>query len=117
MQNIWDMSRRLSIVYVWSLLVFSFMESLILTIFYIFNFCLVIKLYKSSLQILQFISGNLVFLGSADTDGYLIVPLFGRGILTLAHFSNVFFWPVNCTCQACMSYHNLGMDNVLFEGF
>ena len=90
MQNISDMFRRLSIVYVWSLLVFSFMESSILTIFYIFSFCLVFKLYKSSLQILQFISDNLIFLGSVDIGSYLIVAIFERWILTLAHFSDVF---------------------------
>ena len=78
MQNISDMSRRLSIVYVWSLLVFSFIESSVLTIFYIFNFCLVFKLYKSSLQILQVISGYLIFLNSVDIGVYLIVALFER---------------------------------------
>ena len=109
MQNVSDMSRRLSIVYIWSLLVFSFMESSILTIFYIFSFCLVFNLYKSSLKILQFISGHLIFLGSADIGGYLIVALFERWILTLAHFSDVFFWSVNCTCQTCISSHVLGM--------
>ena len=93
------MARRLSIVYVPSLLVFSFMESSILTIFYIFSFCLVFKLYKSSLQNLQFISGHLIFLGSVDIGGYLIVTLFERWILTLAHFSDVFF----LTCKLYMS--------------
>ena len=61
------------------------------SIFYIFGFCLVFKLYKSSLQIPQFISGHLIFFGSVDIDGYLIVTLFERWILTLAHFSDVFF--------------------------
>ena len=54
------------------------MESSILTIFYIFSFCLDFKLYKSSLQILQFISGHLIFLDSVDVGGYLIVALFER---------------------------------------
>ena len=67
------------------------MESSILTSFYILSFCLVFKLYKSSLQILQFISGHLIFLGSVDIGGYFIVALFERRILTLAHFSDVFF--------------------------
>ena len=93
------------------------MESSIPTSFYIFSFCLVFKLYKYSLQILQFISSHLIFLGSVDIGGYLIVALFERWILTLAHFSDVFFWPVNCTCQAGISYHILGMDNVPFEDF
>ena len=90
------MSRRLSIVYVWRLIVFSFMESSILTIFYIFSFWLFIKLYKSSVQILQIISDYLIFLGSVDIGGYLIVASFERWIIiTLANFSGVFFWPVN----------------------
>ena len=88
--NILDMSKRLSIVYVWSLLVFSFMESLVLTIFWTVNFCLVFKLFKSSLQIMQFIPGHLIFLGSVDIGGYLIATLFGSWILTHAHFS-IFF--------------------------
>ena len=92
------MSRRLSIVYVRSLLVFSFMESSVLTIFYIFSFCLVFKLHSSSLQILRFFSGHLVFLGSIVIGGYLIVALFGSWILTLAHFSDVFF----LTCKLYM---------------
>ena len=47
-------------------------------IFYIFSFRLVFKLYKSSLQILQFISDHLIFLGNVDIGGYLIVALFER---------------------------------------
>ena len=112
MQNISDMSRRLSIVYVWSLLAFSFMESSILTVFYISNFCLGFKLYKSSLQILQFILGRIVFLGTIDIGGYLIVTLFERWILTTAHFFRCSFWSVNCTCQARISYYIMGMGNV-----
>ena len=104
MQNISDMSRRLSIVYVWSLLVFLFMESSILTFFSIFSFCLVFKLYNSSLQNLQFILGCLLVLGSVHIGGYLIVASFERWILTLAHFPDVFFWNVICICQACVSY-------------
>ena len=81
------------------------------SIFYIFSFCLVFKLYKSSLQILQFISGHLIFFGSVDIDGYLIVTLFERWILTLAHFS----------CKLYMSGLSIipyfGQDNVPFEGF
>ena len=99
-----------------SLLVFSFLESSVITIFYIFSFCLVFKLYKSSLQNLQFISGHLRFLGSVDIGACLIVALFERWTLTLAYFSDVFLWTVNCTCQVCISYHILGMDNVPFEG-
>ena len=114
MENISGMSRRLSIVYVCKVLVLWFMESSTLTVFYIFSFCLVFKLYKSSLQILQFILDHLIFLGSVDIGGYLIVALFERWILTLAHFSDDFFWPINCTCQACISYHILGVDNVPF---
>ena len=55
-----------------------------------FSFCLVFKLYKSSLQILQFISSHLIFLGRVDIGVLLIVALFERWILTLAHFSDVF---------------------------
>ena len=117
MHHIWDMPRRLSIVYIWSLLVFSFMESSILIIFYIFSFCLVFKLYKSSLQILHLISGHFTFLGCVDIGGYLVVTCFESWILAPAHFSDVFMWPVNCTCQACLSYHILDMDNVLLRAF
>ena len=88
MQNISDMSRRLSTVYAWSFLVFLFLESSVITIFYIFSFCLVFKLYKSSLQVLQFIFDHLMFLGSVDIGGCLIVALFEGWILT--HFSDVF---------------------------
>ena len=102
MQNISDMSRRLSIVYVWSLLVLSFMESSILATFYIFSFFLVFKLCKSSLQILF---GPSHIFGQCWYWWLFIVALFGRWILTLAHFSDVFFWPVNCTCQTYTLYH------------
>ena len=57
-------------------LVSSSMQSSILTIFYIFSFCPFFKLDKSSLQILQFISGHLIFLGSVDFSSYLVVALF-----------------------------------------
>ena len=49
MQRISDISRRLSIFYVWSFLVFLVMESLILTILHGFSFCLVFKLHRFSL--------------------------------------------------------------------
>ena len=78
MKNISDMHRRLRIIYFSGFLVLSFMESLILTICYIFSFCLLYSLYKSSLQILQFISDHLVFLGFVDICGYLIVALLER---------------------------------------
>ena len=75
-----------------------------------FSFCLVFKLYRSSLQILQFIWGDLTNLDSVDIAAYLTVALFQRWILTLAHFSDVFFWPVNCGCEVSISFHILGMD-------
>ena len=75
---------------------------LIIITFYIFNFCLVFKLYKPSLQILQFISGHLRFLDSVDIGCCLIVALIKRWTLTLAHFSDAFLWPVNFTCQVCI---------------
>ena len=75
-----------------------------------FNFFLVSKLYRSSLQILQLILGHLTNLGSVDIAAYLTGALFQRCILTLAHFSDVFFWPVNCGCGVCISFHILGMD-------
>ena len=76
--HISDMSRRLSIVYVLGLLVFSFMESSILTIMYTFSFFLVFKLYKSSLQIIHIISDHLIFLVSINIEGYLVVAYFER---------------------------------------
>ena len=72
MQHISNISRRLNIVYVWSLLVLSFMQSFFLTIFYIFSFCLIFKLYKFSLKILHLISENPLFLGSVNIEGYLV---------------------------------------------
>ena len=66
------MPRRLSIVYVSDLLVFSFMESSVPTVMYSFSFFLVFKLLKSSLQIIHLISDHLIFLGSVDIGGYLV---------------------------------------------
>ena len=66
------------------------MESSVLIKIYSFSFCLVFKVYRYSLQILQFISGHLIFLGSVNIGSYLIVALFERWILTLARFSDVF---------------------------
>ena len=80
-------------------------------------FCLVFELYKSRLHFLQFISGHLIFLDSVDIGGCLIVALFERWIFRKGYFSNVFFWPVNCTCQASISYHILDVNNVSFEEF
>ena len=73
-------------------------ESSILTIFYIFSFCLVLKTSLVIVQVysanLQFISCHLIFLGSVDVGGYLTGASFEKWILALAHFSDVFFWPV-----------------------
>ena len=85
------------------LLLFSFMESSIITVFYMFTLCLVFKLCKSTLQILQFISGHLMFLVSIDIGGCLIVASFERRILTLSHFSNAFFWPGNLHVKSVYS--------------
>ena len=52
------------------------MENSILTIFYIFSFCLFFKLVKSSLQILDLVSDHLIFLGSVDIGDYLVVVCF-----------------------------------------
>ena len=76
--HISDMSRRLSIVYVLGILVFSFMESSILTIMYTFSFSLVFKLYKSSQQIIHIISDHLISLVSINIEGYLVVAYFER---------------------------------------
>ena len=86
MQHISDMSRELSIVSDWGLLLFSFMECSVLTIIYVFSFFLVFKLYRFGLQIVSFISDYLVFLDSVDIKGYLVVEYFERWILTLGHF-------------------------------
>ena len=116
MQNVSSMSRRLSIVYVWTLSAFSYIEYSVLTIFHNFSI-LVFKFYKFSLQVLKFISANLMLLDSVDIGSYLLVAVFERWILTLAHFSNVFFWAVNCTYQIFLSYHILDMDNVPLRVF
>ena len=92
MQHISDMSRRLNIAYVSGLLVYSFMESSVLTIIYIFSVFLDFKLHKSSLEklyiwnytlytnleIIHLISDHLIFLGSVDIEGYLVVTYFER---------------------------------------
>ena len=83
--HISDMSRRLSIVYVLGILVFSFMESSILTIMYTFSFSLVFKLYKSSQQIIYIILDHLISLVSINIEGYLVVAYFERWILTGIH--------------------------------
>ena len=78
-----------------------------------FSFFLVFELYKSSLQIIE----HLIYLGNIDIGGYLVVAYFEKWILTLAHFSNVFFWSVSCKCQTCVWYNILDMENVSFESF
>ena len=92
MQHISDMSRRLNIAYVSGLLVYSFMESSILTIIYIFSVFLDFKLHISSLEklyiwnytlyrnleIIHLISDHLIFLGSVDIQRYLVVTYFER---------------------------------------
>ena len=107
-QHIPDKDRNWSNIYAWSFLALSYICSN-------FRFFLVFRLFWSNLQILQIISGYLIFWGSVDIGGYLLVPLFERWTLTLAYFSDAFLWPVDCTCQACISYHTLGMDNFLFQ--
>ena len=52
------------------------MESSILTIHYIFGFCLFFKLYKFSLQIIHLFSDHVIFLGSVDFEGYSVVTYF-----------------------------------------
>ena len=51
--------------------VFSFRESSILTINYVFSFFLVFKLYKSGLQTIHSNSDHLRFLGSVVIGGFL----------------------------------------------
>ena len=114
MQNISDMSRRLSIVYVWSLLVLSFMESSILATFYIFSFFLVFKLCKSSLQIL---------FGPSHIFGQCWYWwLFNSGIIWKVNFNSCSFF--RCFFLTCKLYMSnlytipfLGMGNVPFESF
>ena len=67
-----NISRKLNIVYVWSLLVLSFMQSFVLTILYIVSFTLIFELYKSSLQILHLISDHPLFLKRVNTEGYFV---------------------------------------------
>ena len=57
-----DMPRRISIVSVSGLLLFSFMESLILTIIHVFTFFLVFRLPRFGLQIIHLTSNHLTFL-------------------------------------------------------
>ena len=99
MQNISDISRRLSIVYVWSLLVFSFMESSIL--FFIFLAfvwslnctSLVCKFYNSFRAILSFWA---VLIS--------ILWLFNSGITWKVNFKSCsFFRCFFLTCKLYMS--------------
>ena len=82
-----------------------------------FSFFLVFKLYKSSLQIIDITAEHLIYLGSINIGSYLVVAYFEKWVLTLAHFSNVFFWSVSCKCQTCVWYKILDMENVSFESF
>ena len=50
---------------------FSFKESSILTIKYVFQLFLVFKMYKSGLQVIHLNSDNLIFLGSVDIGAFL----------------------------------------------
>ena len=89
------MSRRLSIIYVWDVLVLVlvFNESPILTVIYVFSFFVVFKMYKPGLQITHLILDNLIFLGSVDIGSYLLATRFEMWILTLDHFLYVFSDP------------------------
>ena len=69
------------------------MESSIITIMYIFSFFHVFKLYKSGLQIIDLISGYLMYLRSVDIGDYLVLTYFESLILTLGYFSDVFCDP------------------------
>ena len=91
MQNILDMSRTLTIVYVWSLLVFSFFESSILTIFYIFSFCLVLK---TSIVIVQVYSTNSTvhFVPSNIFGQCWCWRLFNRSLIWKVNFSTCSFF-------------------------
>ena len=117
MPHISNMSRRLSAVYAKGLLVFSFMESSTLTFMWVLSLFLVFKLNKSCLKIIHLVLDHLIFLGTVDRGSYLVVTHFERWILTLGHFSDAFFLPVNCTSCAYISYYILDMENNPFEGF
>ena len=70
------MSRGLSIVSFQGFLVSLFMESLVLTIMYVFSFFLVFKLFKYGVKIIHLILDHLICLGSVDIKGYLVVAYF-----------------------------------------
>ena len=72
------MFKKLSIVSVGGLLVFSFIESSILTIIYVFSYFLLFKLYNFGLQIIHLILDYLLFLGKADIRGCLVMAYFER---------------------------------------
>ena len=64
------MSRNLSIIlYLTHFNVFSFTESSILSIKYVFSFFLVFKFYNSGLQIIHLDLNHLRFLGGVDIGG------------------------------------------------
>ena len=70
------------------------------------------------MQIINLISDHLIFLGNVGIGGYLRVASFERQTLYNAcSFFRYFFWRVNCTCQTCISYHILDMNNIPLEGF
>ena len=69
------------------------------SILYIFNFCLVFKLCKSSLQILHIISDHLIFFRSVNLAGYFRGAIFWKVNFNSCSFFRYFF----LTCQFYMT--------------
>ena len=110
-----------SIIYIWHLLVFSFMESSILTITLVCSFFLVIKFCKSGLEIIHLIWAMLDFwVVLKYFVWWNILKYFELRFLTLIHlviFHIYNFLSVNCTSRVCISQHIWNIENVSLEGF
>ena len=106
------MSRRLNIVYVWVVLVFSLMESSVLIIMYIFSFFLVFKLYKCSLQIIiHIIPDHFWAVLILEVIGYYLVgsDMYWKGSFNSCSFLRCFF----LTCKSFMS----GLYTIPYFGY
>ena len=88
---------------------FSFRESSILIIKYVFRFFLLVaKLYKSVLQIIYLNSKHLRFLSSVDIGDFLQWYIL-KDKFYLFPFFQMFFWSVNFTSWDFLSQHVLDM--------
>ena len=84
-----NLCRNLSIIYIWIFLVFSFMESSVLTIMDLFSFYS--GLWNFVLQINRLILDRFRFLARVNIEIYLVVSFFERWMLALNDFADAFY--------------------------